>query len=228
MAAFAAALLLFHALGLSRHLTVESLRENRALLAAWRDGHPVAAPLLFVAAYVVQTAFSLPGAAVLSLAAGALFGVAAGTAYAVLGATLGAAAAFLAVRHLLRDAVLRRFGRALAPIDRELSRRGLSYLLFLRLVPAFPFFLVNLAAAVTALPFRTFLLGTAVGIVPGGLVYVNAGANLAAVRGVADVASPRLLASLALLGLLALAPPLYGRFASRRKGRGGDNGEAPP
>jgi uncharacterized membrane protein YdjX (TVP38/TMEM64 family) len=229
VAALAAGVLLFHVLGLGRHLTLASLRANRELLVGWYEARPAAAVALFLAAYVAQTALSLPGAALLSLAAGAVFGVAAGTVYAVLGATLGAAAAFLAGRHLLRDAVLSRFGEALAPVNRELEERGLPYLLFLRLVPVFPFFLVNLAAAVTKIPFRTFLLGTFVGILPGGFVYVNAGANLASVRSLSDVASPRVLCAFALLGLFALAPALLARRKGRKARRpgGGDNGETP-
>jgi uncharacterized membrane protein YdjX (TVP38/TMEM64 family) len=226
LAAAAAAAALLHLLGLGRHLTLASLRENRELLAAWYSAHPVAASSAFVAVYVVQTAFSLPGAAVLSLAAGAVFGVAAGTVLAVAGATLGAAASFVAVRYLFRDALLSRFGKALEPLNRELSERGLPYLLFLRLVPVFPFFLVNLAAGLTAIPFRTFLLGTVAGIVPGGLVYVNAGANLAAVRSPSDAASPRVLLALALMGLFALAPALHSRL--RRRRGGGGNGGIPP
>ena len=166
----------------------------------------------FMAVYILQTALSLPGAAILSLAAGAIFGAVAGTIYAIIAATIGATLAFLVTRYLLRDAVLGKFGGKLEAINRELEARGLNYLLFLRLVPVFPFFLINLAAGVTRLPLRTFILGTAIGIIPGGFVYVNAGASLATIDSLRGIASPRVLGSFALLGLFALIPALYGKI----------------
>lgn len=200
-----------------RHLTLESLKANREALLSFASARPAAAAAAFVSTYVAAAALSLPGAAILSLAAGAIFGTALGTAYAALGATIGATVSFLLTRHLFRDFVHEKFGPRLERLNRELEARGLNYLLFLRFVPVFPFFLVNLAAAMTRLPFRTFLLGTAIGVVPGGFVYVNAGAGLAAVSSLSDVATPRVLASLALLGLFAVAPVFYNRF---RAGKG--------
>ena len=97
------------------------------------------------------------------------------------------------------------------------SMRGFNYLLFLRLVPVFPFFLINLAAGLTRLPLRVFVTGTLIGIIPGGFVYVNAGASLATITSLAGVASPRVLGSFALLGLFALLPALYAKFASRTR-----------
>ncbi|OYV74152.1 MAG: hypothetical protein B7Z74_02770 [Deltaproteobacteria bacterium 21-66-5] len=107
------------------------------------------------------------------------------------GATVGAILAFLVSRTLLRDWVVKKFGGRMEGIDRGLRENGLSYLLFLRLVPAFPFFLVNLACGVTGLPLRTYALGTLFGIIPGSLVFVNAGASLAAIESVRQVASAR-------------------------------------
>ena len=172
-----------------------------------------------MAVYVVQTALSLPGAAILSLAAGAIFGSLLGTLYAVSAATIGAACAFLVTRYLLRDPVLEKFGPKLEGLNRELEARGFNYLLFLRLVPLFPFFLINLAAGLTALPLRTFLLATLLGIIPGGFVYVNAGASLAGISSLRDVASPRVLGSFALLGLFALVPVIFGKL--KKKGASG-------
>ncbi len=201
---------------LGRFLTLAVLKESRARLEALREVHAVLFPAVFVAVYVVQTACCLPGAAVLSLASGALFGVFPGTVYVVAGATIGAVLAFLASRTLLRGWVAEAFGARMEGIDRGLRGNGLSYLLFLRLVPAFPFFLVNLACGVTGLPLRTYALGTLLGIVPGSLVYVNAGASLAAVESVSGVASPRVAASLALLGLFALLPAAVREWRRRR------------
>ena len=207
---------LFFIFDLGRFLTLESLKNNRDLLLSWQDDHRLATVALFMLIYIAQTGLSLPGATILSLAAGALFGPWLGTLYVVTAATLGAGLAFLAVRYLFRDGVVKKFGGKLEGINRELEGRGLNYLLFLRLVPVFPFFLINLAAGLTRLPLRTFLLGTFVGIIPGSFVYVNAGAGLAAIDTLADIASPRVLGAFALLGLFALLPVIYGKF----KGRG--------
>jgi uncharacterized membrane protein YdjX (TVP38/TMEM64 family) len=203
---------LFFYLDLGRFLTLAALRENRQQLAAYYGAHRLAAVLLFMALYILQTALSLPGAAILSLAAGAIFGAALGTLYANLAATIGATLAFLATRFLFHDLVQRRFGERLEKLNRELEERGLNYLLFLRLVPVFPFFLINLAAGLTRLPLRTFIIGTMVGIIPGGFVYCNAGASLATITTLGEVASFRVLGSFALLGLFALLPVVYSKF----------------
>lgn len=216
--AVAALLALFFLLDLQRFLTLEALKANRQFLAGYYEAHTGASVALFMAIYVLQTALSLPGAAILSLAAGAVFGVAAGTVCAVCAATIGATLAFLVTRYLLRDAVLGRFGARLEGLNRELEQRGFNYLLFLRLVPLFPFFLINLAAGLTQLPLRVFVLGTLVGIIPGGFVFVNAGASLATVNSLADVASPRVLGSFALLGLFALVPVIHGKLKQRKNG----------
>ncbi len=208
---------LFFYFDLMRFLTLTALKENRQILLDYYASHKLITVAGFMAIYIAQTAFSLPGAAVLSLAAGALFGSIAGTFYANIAATIGATLAFLATRYLLRDWVLKRFGSKLEGMNRELEERGFSYLLFLRLVPLFPFFLVNLASGLTRLPLRTFFLGTIIGIIPGGFVFVNAGASLAAVSSLSDIASPQVLGSLALLGFFALTPVLYNKFRNMEK-----------
>jgi len=212
----ALAITLFFALDLGRFLTLAALKANRQTLVAYYAAHQVVMVTGFMTLYIVQTALSLPGAAILSLAAGALFGTLLGTVYANIAATIGATLAFLVTRYLLRDLVLDRFGAKLEGINRELETRGFNYLLFLRLVPVFPFFLINLAAGLTRLPLRTFFLATMLGIIPGGFVYVNAGASLATIDSLANVASPRVLGSFALLGFFALMPVLYTKFKKRK------------
>jgi len=214
---FAAVVAAFYFLDLGKYLTLESLKANRGRLMDLRAAHAFLFAAGFVLIYVVQTAFSLPGAAILSLAGGAIFGVLQGTLFVVSGATVGAILAFLVSRTLLRDWVVRKFGARMEGIDRGLRENGLSYLLFLRLVPAFPFFLVNLACGVTGLPLRTYALGTLIGIMPGSLVFVNAGASLAAIETVSQVASPRVLGSFALLGLFALLPTIINAVKRRRE-----------
>lgn len=206
---------LFFWLDLGRFLTLAALKANRQALYDYYAAHKILTVTAFMAIYIVQTALSLPGAAILSLAAGALFGAVMGTVYANIAATSGAVLAFLVTRYFLRDAVLARFGRHLENINRELQARGFNYLLFLRLVPVFPFFLINLAAGLTHLPLRTFVLGTMIGIIPGGFVYCNAGASLATVTSLHGIVSPRVLGSFALLGLFALLPALYSKFKGR-------------
>lgn len=203
---------LFFYLDLGKYLTLESLKANRQALTEFYLTHRLTTVATFIAIYIVQTALSLPGAAVLSLAAGAIFGAVMGTVYAVIGATIGAVLAFMVTRYLFHDAVQRRFGARLEKINAELEKAGVNYLLFLRLVPIFPFFLINLGAGLTRLPLRTFFLGTLVGIIPGGFVYCNAGASLAAINSAGDIASPRVLGSFALLGLFALVPVFYRKF----------------
>jgi len=218
VALFAAALAAFHFLDLGNYVTLSSLKANRDRLLELRAAHAVSFAAVFVSAYIAQTAFSLPGAAILSLGAGAVFGVFQGTLLVVTGATIGAVLAFLVSRTLLRDWVVRTFGARMRGIDRGLRESGLSYLLFLRLVPAFPFFLVNLACGITGIPLRTYALGTLFGILPGSLVFVNAGASIAAVESVGQVASPRTLGSFALLGLFALLPAIVKAVRNRRTG----------
>ena len=207
---------LFFYFDLHRALTLAALKANRQTLLDYYAAHQALMVAGFMTVYIVQTALSLPGAAILSLAAGAIFGSIMGTVYANIAATSGATLAFLVTRYLLRDVVLNKFGGKLEGMNRELETRGFNYLLFLRLVPVFPFFLINLAAGLTRLPLRTFFIATMLGIIPGGFVYVNAGASLATIDSLSGIASPRVLGSFALLGLFALLPALFNKLKSRK------------
>jgi len=207
---------LFFYFDLQHFLTLAELKAHRQTLLDYYAAHKLIMVAGFMAVYIIQTALSLPGAAILSLAAGAIFGSIMGTVYANIAATAGATLAFLVARYLLRDTILNKFGAKLEGMNRELEERGFSYLLFLRLVPLFPFFLINLAAGLTRLPLRTFFIGTMLGIIPGGFVYVNAGASLATIDSLAGIASPRVLGSFVLLGLFALIPVLYNKFKGPR------------
>jgi uncharacterized membrane protein YdjX (TVP38/TMEM64 family) len=211
---------LFFALHLERYVSLDALKAHREELDLFYRQHRLAMVAAFVGVYIAQTALSLPGATILSLGAGAVFGLWQGLLLVNIGATLGATLAFFFTRYLFRDAVLTRFGSRLQRLNRELEREGFSYLLFLRLVPVFPFFLINLGAGVTSLPLRTFFFGTLVGIIPGSFVYVNAGASLASINAVGGIVSPRVLGSFALLGLFALVPVLYRKY----KGKTADTG----
>lgn len=206
---------LFFYFDLGRYLTLASLKENRLALVSFYERHQFAMVAVFIAVYILQTALSLPGAAILSLAAGAVFGVLMGTLYVNISATVGASLAFLVARYLFHDVIQNKFGPRLEKMNRELESRGLNYLLFLRLIPLFPFFLINLGAGLTMLPFRTFFIGTMFGIIPGSFVFCNAGASLAEITSMSDVASPRVLGSFALLGLFALVPVIYQKLKKK-------------
>lgn len=209
---------LFFFFDLGRYLTLEALKANRDALTAFNQKNRLVMAMAFIGVYIIQTALSLPGAAILSLAAGAVFGAVTGTLYVNIGATVGAVLAFLVARYLFHDVIQNKFGPRLEKINKELETRGFNYLLFLRLVPVFPFFLINLGAGLTKLPLRTFFFGTMIGIIPGSFVFCNAGASLATITSMSGIASPRVLGSFALLGLFALVPVLYQKAKRKQKG----------
>jgi uncharacterized membrane protein YdjX (TVP38/TMEM64 family) len=213
----ACAVATFFIFDLGRFLTLESLKANRDALLAYYSSHKLIFIVGFIFVYTAQTALSLPGAAILTLAAGAIFGALLGTVWVNIGATTGAVLAFLLARTLLRDWVVHTFGKKMESLDKGLKESALSYLLFLRLIPLFPFFLVNLACGITGLPMRTYILGTMVGILPGSFVYANAGSSIASINSLSEVASPRVLFSFALLGVFALIPALYKKIKSVRQ-----------
>ncbi len=207
-----AGVVLFFALGLHHHLTLGELKAHKDELVALYDRRPLLFAGLFFIAYVVATAFSLPGAAVLTMASGAIFGFWLGVLIDSFASTIGASLAFLSSRYLLRDWVRQRFGRRAAAIDRGVRRDGNFYLLTLRLIPAFPFFLVNIAMGLTAMRLIPFYLVSQIGMLPGTMVYVNAGRQLGAIEHVGDVFSLAVVGSL----LLLAAFPLGARFAMGR------------
>jgi uncharacterized membrane protein YdjX (TVP38/TMEM64 family) len=206
---FAGVIVAFFALGGPRYLALESVQANRDALLAFTGEHFAAALALTFAAYVAAVAFSLPVATVLSLTIGFLFGRWVGTALIVAAATAGATLAFLAARYLFADAARKRMGALGERINAGFTANAFSYLLFLRLVPLFPFFLVNLAPAFTGIRVRTFVLATLVGIVPGTFVYVNLGQALGRIESTRDLVSPEIVGAFVLLGLFALVPVLW-------------------
>ncbi|AEG91469.1 FAD-dependent oxidoreductase [Ramlibacter tataouinensis] len=217
VATLLAAIVLFFALDLGRFLSLDVLRQSQAALGALRDRHPVVTAASFFALYVLATALSLPGAAILTLAAGALFGLAGGTLLVSFASSLGALFAFLLARFLLRDSVRARFGSRLREIDRGVQREGAMYLFTLRLVPFVPFFVINLAMGLTALRPWTFYWVSQAGMLAGTVVYVNAGTQLAQVQSVRSILSPALIGSFALLAVFPwLARGMVRVFQGRR------------
>jgi pyruvate/2-oxoglutarate dehydrogenase complex dihydrolipoamide dehydrogenase (E3) component/uncharacterized membrane protein YdjX (TVP38/TMEM64 family) len=201
---------LFFALDLDRLLTLEGFEASRAQLAAVLERSWLLVAAGYLLLYVLIAAVSIPGAAVLSLAGGALFGLFWGTVLVSFASSIGATLAFLVARYLLRDVVQRRFAMWSRVVDEGFARDGAFYLFTLRLLPL-PFFLVNLAMGLTSIRALTFYWVSQVGMFGATLVYVNAGTQLARVESPGDIVSPALLASFALLGMF----PLLGRRAAQ-------------
>lgn len=219
LAALAAAVFAF---GLDEYLAFEALREHRATLRGWVEEYGAAAALVYVAIYAAAVAMSLPGAVFMTLAGGFLFGAALGTVYTVAAATAGATAIFLIARTALGDSLRARAGPWMARLEAGFRGNALSYLLVLRLIPVFPFWLVNLVPAALGVPPGVFVLATAVGIVPGTFVFCLAGAGLGGVFdsgeafSASTVLTPEIVAALVGLAALSLAPALYKRAKARR------------
>ncbi|MFC0679917.1 FAD-dependent oxidoreductase [Lysobacter korlensis] len=190
--------------GLLAELDLGALKARQQALQEAVAARPLASAAAFFALYVAVTAISLPGAAIMTLAAGALFGLLEGTLLVSFASSIGATLAFLASRFVLRDSIRARYRERLQGFDRGIERDGAYYLFTLRLVPVVPFFLVNLLAGLTALRAGTFYLVSQVGMLPGTIAYVYAGTQLARIESPADVLSPGLLAAFAVLGLLPL------------------------
>lgn len=206
-------------------LSFETLRDNREALIAWRDANYALAALVFVVLYIVIVAFSLPGAAVMTLAGGFLFGIFPGALFCVIGATLGAICIFLAAKSGLGDALHAKIAEKeglMARMDRGLKENEISYLFLMRLVPAIPFFLANLAPAFLGVSLRNFAFTTFFGIMPGSIVYTSVGAGLGEVfaRGETPnfgiIFEPHILGPILGLCALAVIPIVIKRFTKKK------------
>ncbi len=214
-------LVAFFAFDLGRFLSFETLRQNRAALLDWVDTYGVVAALVYMLIYAVAIAFSLPGGAVLTITGGFLFGSAWGTVCVVFAATAGATALFLIAKTSLGDALRARAGPALQKMQDGFQEGALSYLLVLRLVPLFPFFLVNLVPAFLGVSWRVYVVGTFVGIIPGTFVFATVGAGLGSVFdqgeefSAAGILTPQIITALVGLAVLALIPVVYKKIRAR-------------
>jgi len=197
---------------LGRFLSLTALKENRDSLLAFTDANFIAAVAIFIGTYILVAGFSLPGAVILTLAGGFVFGAGLATLFINIGATTGATLAFLTARYVLRDAVEQRFGARLGPFQEGFAKNAFNYLLTLRLIPLFPFFMVNLVSGLTRVNVGTYMLATTIGIIPGSFVYAYAGRQLGTINSLKEIASPNVIGAFVLLGLLALVPVVYKRF----------------
>ena len=203
--------------GLGALMTLDNLKASRDALQAQVQAQPLATAAVFFAVYVAAAALSIPGALILTLAAGAMFGLGWGLLLVSFASSLGALLAFLAARYLLRDGIQARFGKSLAPINDGVRKDGTFYLLTLRLVPVFPFWLINLLMGLTPIGAGRFYLVSQLGMLAGTAVYVNAGTQLAAIQSPGDILSPGLLGSFVLLGLFPLLAKAGVGWLERRK-----------
>lgn len=222
LAAVAAVLVAVYASGLHRYLSLDQLALHYDTLRAWAERHPVLAPLMFGAVYAAAIAVSVPGALVLTLTAGFLFGTWIGGLVAVIAATLGATAIFLIARTSLGEPLRRRAtGAGFQRMQEGFQADALSYLMVLRLLPLFPFWLVNLVPAFLGVPLRTFVLATAVGMLPGTLVYASLGNGVGVLLAMGEepdlgiIFRPAIFGPLLGLAALALLPVLYKRWKAR-------------
>jgi uncharacterized membrane protein YdjX (TVP38/TMEM64 family) len=227
LALFIGGLIAFFALGGPQYLSLDSIKANRDHLLALTAAHYATAIVIAFGVYLAATTLSIPGASLLSLTVGMLFGRWVGSAIILLAATVGATLAFLAARYLFAGFARRRLGLdrpaatdgdppgLAARLNQGFNDDAFNYLLFLRLVPLFPFWLVNLATAFSEVTVRTYVAATALGILPGVFVFANLGQSLGRIDSTAQLVSPATLGAFALLGLFALVPVLVRRLRRR-------------
>lgn len=212
-----AAFITFFALDGPAYLSLDAIKQQRDALLAFTQAHYTEALLIAFLAYVTATSLSIPSGTLFALLLGFLFGRWVATAMIVVGGTIGASLLFLAVRYLFADAIRRRLGPRAKMIEGGFTRNAFSWMLFLRLTPMVPYFLVNLIPTVTGIRLRTYALATMIGIIPVTLVFTNLGQTLGRIDSTRDLLSAEALTALALLGVLALIPVAYRYAASNRR-----------
>ena len=217
LAALAALVAAYFIFDLGQYLTLDGIKALAGDLAAFQQENPLAVIAGFFLAYVAVTAASLPGAAIMTLAAGALFGVLGGTILVSFASTIGATLAFLSSRYVLRDTIEARFGERLKAINAGLERDGPFYLFSLRMIPVFPFFVVNLVMGLTRIRTLTYAWVSQIGMLLGTIVYVNAGTQLAQIDSLSGIASPGVIGSFVLLGIVPwIAKAIIGLIQRRK------------
>ena len=222
VAVLGAGIMVFFVSGADRYLMLQTLHDNRMNLVAFVKDYGALAVIVFVGVYAATTALALPGALILTVAGGFLFGTLWGTVWVVIGATAGASLLFLAARTTLVAALRARAGPMLKKIEAGFGANAFSYLLSLRLLPVFPFFVVNIVPAFAGVPLRTFVLATVLGIIPGSFVFASVGAGLGSVfemmmePTLADAVTPEIIIALVSLAVLALLPMVWKKLKARR------------
>lgn len=218
IACLALALFLFIYFRLYRYLSFEQLKEHRAFLFSWTKQHYLVAIGLYIIIYTTLVAISVPGAAILTILGGFLFGPWFGTLYVVCGATLGATILFVAAQTAFTDLFRARAGGFVKKVEKGFKKNAFNYLLFLRLIPLFPFFLVNIVPALLNIRLSTFVLATFIGIIPGSFVYASVGSGLEHIFSLGNtpdltiIFQPQILLPIIGLAILSLLPTIYKQF----------------
>lgn len=211
-------ILTFKLLNLGQYLNLSYLKQSQETFQHYYQQHQLLTILSYMVMYITATALSLPGATILTLAGGALFGLVTGTIIISFASTIGATLACIVSRYLLQDWVQKKFGDKLEKINQGMEQEGAFYLFTLRLVPVFPFFIINLVMGLTKLPIKTYYWVSQLGMFPATVVYVNAGRELAKIDSLSGILSPGLLISFVLLGIFPLAAKkIIGRIRSARR-----------
>jgi len=214
-------IVLFKVLGLGQYLTLDYLKSSQEKFTILYNNNQIAVIAVYMLIYIAVTALSLPGAAVMTLAGGAMFGFWVGFVVVSFASTIGATLACFVARFLLRDWVQNKFGDRLTAINEGIAKEGAFYLFSLRLVPIFPFFVINLVLGLTNLRLLTFYWVSQVGMLPGTMVYVNAGKELAKIDSLAGILSPGLIVSFVILGLFPITVKKLLAWYKKRKGSRG-------
>ena len=212
---------LFFVLDLHKVITLENFQAQREVVLDFYGDNTLLTICLFMLVYISVTGLSLPGASIMTLIAGAIFGLPVGLVLVSFASTIGASIAFVFARYLFRDLVQRRFESALKPINEGVEREGAFYLFALRLVPAVPFFAINVGMGLTPIRLWTFYWVSQIGMLAGTAVYVNAGQQLGSLESLGDIVSPMLIGSFVLLGLFPLIAKKVVELVKRRVGASG-------
>ncbi len=197
-------------------LTFENLKGHREGLLSFVQGHYLRSVAVYIMSYIIIVAFSIPGAVIMTLAGGFLFGVFAASVYIDVAATAGAALAFLIARYLLGDRLQEKYHEQLSSFNAEMQKNGPRYLLTLRLIPVFPFFLINFLSGLTRVTMMTFIWTTALGILPATIIFAYAGQQLGTINAISEILSARVITALAALAALALFPAMLSRVKTRK------------
>ena len=219
VAAIVVAVILFKVLGLGHYLTLDYLKSSQDKFSQLYGENRLAVIAAYMAIYITVTALSLPGAAVMTLAGGAMFGFWIGFVVVSFASTIGATLACFVARFLLRDWVQNRFGDKLSTINNGIEKEGAFYLFSLRLVPIFPFFVINLAMGLTTMKLLTFYWVSQIGMLPGTMVYVNAGKELGQIESLSGILSPGLILSFVILGVFPITVKKLLTFYKKKTGK---------
>ena len=217
--AIVVAVILFKVLGLGQYLTLDYLKASQDKFSLLYNENRLAVIATYMAIYIAVTALSLPGAAVMTLAGGALFGFWVGLVVVSFASTIGATLACSVARFLMRDWVQDRFGDKLSAVNRGIDQEGAFYLFSLRLVPIFPFFVINLVMGLTSMKLLTFYWVSQIGMLPGTMVYVNAGKELGRIDSLSGILSPGLIISFVILGIFPITVKKLLNFYKKKTGK---------